>query len=51
MDDEKCFELCFPGLFKAEQEKESQLFDLTEMPYKLVFKDISGYYDDCGYCG
>jgi hypothetical protein len=27
------------------------LFDLSEMPYKLVFKDISGYYDDCNYCG
>lgn len=21
------------------------------MPYRLVFKDISGYYDSCFYCG
>ena len=43
MDDEKCFELCFPGLFRSDYENDSILFDLNDMPYKLVFKDISGY--------
>lgn len=29
----------------------SDTFDLQDKPYKLVFKDISGYMEDCKYCG
>lgn len=30
---------------------DSQTFELSQMPYRIVFKDISGYYESCHYCG
>lgn len=45
MDIEKCFEMCFPGINKEDQD------DILEMPYKIVFKDVTGYWDECHYCG
>lgn len=43
--------MCFPGLSKVAKEQVSETFELKDMPYKLVFKDISGYMEDCKYCG
>lgn len=52
MPDEMAFDLCFPGL-KEDFDKlsEKEAWKLTEMPYKLVFKDIAGYGENCNYCG
>lgn len=45
MDIEKCFDLCFPGI---EQEDNN---DILQMPYRLIFKDVTGYWDECHFCG
>lgn len=46
MDVEKCYEMCFPGINEG---KETD--DILQMPYKLQFKDVTGYWDECHYCG
>jgi len=51
MQIESCFELCFPGVIKNEVSAEGDEFDINQMPYKLVFKNTCGYYEDCNYCG
>ena len=43
--------MCFPGLVSGEVDAETAKFSIDHMPYRLTFKDISGYYDECHYCG
>lgn len=50
LDIAKAFDLCFPAYFDGEVERDLGQFDIEKMPYKLQFKDISGYYQDCFYC-
>ena len=51
MPDDQCFDMCFPGLVSGEVDAETAKFSIDHMPYRLTFKDISGYYDNCHYCG
>lgn len=51
LTDEACFDLCFSGLQSKKEEQVSETFSISDMPYKLVFKDISGFMEDCKYCG
>ena len=51
MNKEERFEMCFKGLINDEIPEDSEHFELQQMPYKLIFKDISGYYEPCYYCG
>ena len=44
MSDEVAFDMCFPGL---KNNLEKDLFKLEEMPYKLMFKDICAYGENC----
>lgn len=50
LDTAKAFDLCFPGVVSGDVDKASEMFDIAHMPYKLTFKDISGYYEECHYC-
>lgn len=51
MKTEDAFELCFPGLIKDEIDNNNNTsFKLSQMPYSLVFKDVSSYYENCFYC-
>lgn len=53
MNEAEQFELCFPALAsgKPTTKTPDDSFDLKDQPYKLLFKDVSGYYEDCHYCG
>ena len=48
---ESCFQLCFKGLIEKKITKNQEAFDLDLMSYHLVFKDISGYMENCHFCG
>lgn len=51
MTTEACFKLCMKGLLEDASSDKSNSFDLQRQPYQLFFKDISGYYESCSYCG
>lgn len=42
--------MCFSTI-EQEQSEEALTFELRKMPYKLLFKNVSGYWEDCIYCG
>lgn len=51
MDLNKCFEMCFPGLFSEDFDASSESFELTQLPYKLCFKQVRNYSTyKCYYC-
>lgn len=37
------FDMCFQGVVNDEVPEDTDEFDLQQMPYRLVFKNISGY--------
>ena len=48
---EAAFKLCMSGVLSDSGADKSNSFDLSKQPYQLYFKDISGYYESCSYCG
>lgn len=50
MSPKTCFEMCFPGIMKNEISLDQENFSIKQMPYRLIFKDISGYNENCRYC-
>jgi hypothetical protein len=52
MDEQTAFKMCMSGLFTdSSKSRDAEAFNLQAMPYMVNFKDISGYYDNCHYCG
>ena len=47
LPDEVAFDLLFPKIMRSS----STEFKVSEMPYRLCFKDICGYQEDCPFCG
>ena len=45
------FDMCFQGVVNDEVPEDTDEFDLSQMPYRLVFKNISGYQEYCCFCG
>lgn len=41
--------MCFPGVNDIKNDQEQ--FNLSQAPYKLSFKDVSGYFENCSFCG
>jgi hypothetical protein len=50
LDDQ--FDMCMRGLYDDPSgENSSELFEINNKPYRVIFKDISGYCAPCLYCG
>jgi hypothetical protein len=45
---QKAYEMCFRGM---EDDCDDDSFDLSKMPYKVKFKNVSSYWEECTHCG